>query len=181
MTWRVNLGVEFCLADSHSISFHCEVFLDILGGVLRSLLGDGFELFFFFLLCVNRPRSFRKSECLEKGKRYSFSCLFCLLSPQLWSQEPWVTERPTQVSCPGLHLVSPTALALHTCNHVLVERKNWRGQGGESCLGAILLWCFSKGKEQKEYTSRLKSKTKPQLCNFEWFLNHQNWHYFLEH
>ena len=34
-----------------------------------------------------------------------------------------------------------------------------------------LCWCLSKGKKKKDYTSRLKSKAKPQLCNFERFLN----------
>lgn len=61
------------------------------------------------LLCVNQPRSFRKGKCLEKGKRCPYSCLFCLLNPQLWRQRPWVTEQPTQV------VLSWAALGVSDC------------------------------------------------------------------
>lgn len=131
------------------------------------------------LLCVYQLRNFRKSERLEKGKWCPYSCLSCLLSPPV--VEPTaMCDRVT-----GCHVLGCTWCLrlpwLCTTVSTFWWKEKRKGAGRRELSWRILLWCFSKGKEQKEYTSRLKSKTKPQLCNFEWFLNHQNWHYFLKH
>lgn len=63
---------------------------------------------------------------------------------------------------PGLPL-------LWTDASIILAKRQGGGKGrdfSKQCFADV----FQKGKK-KDYTSRLKSKTKPQLCNFERFLN----------
>lgn len=58
---------------------------------------------------------------------------------------------------------------LRTDASIILAKRQGGGKGRDftkQCFADV----FQKG-EKKDYTSRLKSKTKPQLCNFERFLN----------
>lgn len=105
-----------------------------------------------------------------------------LLSPQFSGTSQLSTEDlPTQVVISWAagwkhkdwHVVAGTSSTLDRCERNFGQKA--RGWERERLLTAVLCWCLSRGK--KDYTSRLKSKTKPQLCNFERFLN-LYWHYF---
>ena len=56
---------------------------------------------------------------------------------------------------------------LWTDESTILAKRQGDGKGRDF---SSLLMSF-KSKKKKDYTSRLKSKAKPQLCNFERFLN----------
>lgn len=106
----------------------------------------------------------------------SASPSFFLLSPQFCGTSPLCTEDlPTQVVISwaagwkhkGLHVVAGSSSALDRWEHNFGQKA--RGWERERFL--IFADVFQKEKKKKDYTSRLKSKAKPQLCNFERFLN----------
>lgn len=129
------------------------------------------------LVKLQKFLSFLFSVSLSTLPLASASPSFFLLSPQFCGTSQLCTEDlPTQVVISwaagwkhkGLHVVAGTSSALDRCEHNFGQKA--RGWERERFLKAVLCWCLSKG-EKKDYTSRLKSKTKPQLCNFERFLN----------
>ena len=59
---------------------------------------------------------------------------------------------------------------LWTDESIILAKRQGDGKGrdfSKQCFADV----FQTEKKKKDYTSRLKSKAKPQLCNFERFLN----------